>query len=365
MTEGYANEQEDCTMARMTRIVWGTHDNRDVYLYTMTNRSGMEVRITTLGGIIVSLTAPDRDGGFADVVLGFDDLDSYKQAHPFFGALVGRYANRIADAAFTLNGTPFHLVPSEGKNQLHGGTQGFDKKVWDSAIVPAQDGDSLALSCFSPDMEQGYPGNLDVTVLYTLTEDNALRIDYQARSDQDTVVNLTNHSYFNLSGHNSGTVLDQVLQIRASAFTVIGEGSLPTGEIRPVEGTPLDFRTPVAIGARIRDEEPQLRMVKGYDHNYCIDADARLPEICAMAKDPASGRVMRVLTDKPGVQLYTGNFLDQVPGKGGCVYPQHGGFCLETQFYPDSVNQSHFPSPVLCAGALYAFTTVYAFSTES
>lgn len=351
-------------MAGIQRIRWGTHNSRDVYLYTMTNRNGMQVRIATLGGIIVSLTAPDSQGVFADVVLGFDDLESYLKPHPFFGALVGRYANRIADAAFTLNDTTYRLEPSEGKNQLHGGPQGFDKKVWDSAIVPSQDGDSLALSHYSEDREQGYPGNLDVTVLYTLTEDNALRIDYQARTDMDTVVNLTNHSYFNLAGHNSGNVLDQLLQIRASAFTVIGEGSLPTGEVRSVEGTPFDFRTPVAIGARIGADDPQLRMVNGYDHNYCIDEDARLPEVCAMAKDPVSGRVMRVLTDKPGVQLYTGNFLMQVPGKDGCVYAQHDGFCLETQFYPDSVHQPAFPSPVLRAGELYSYTTVYAFSAE-
>ena len=351
-------------MAGIGRVLWGTHENRDVFLFTLTNRNGMQATITNLGGIIVTLTAPDREGQFADVVLGFDDLESYKKPHQFFGALVGRYANRIADASFTLDDITYRLVPSEGKNQLHGGTQGFDKKVWDSAIVPSQEGDSLALSYYSRDKEQGYPGNLDVTVLYTLTEDNALRIDYQARSDQDTVVNLTNHSYFNLAGHNSGTVLNQVLQLRASNFTVIGEGSLPTGEICPVEGTPLDFRTPMVIGERIASEDPQITLVAGYDHNYCIDADARLPESCAIAKDPVSGRVMKVLTDKPGVQLYTGNFLTGVPGKDGAVYAKHAGFCLETQFYPDSVHQPNFPSPILRAGSVYAYTTVYAFSAE-
>ena len=351
-------------MAGIGRVLWGTHENREVFLFTLTNRNGMQATITNLGGIIVTLTAPDREGRFADVVLGFDDLESYKKPHPFFGALVGRYANRIADASFTLNDITYRLVPSEGKNQLHGGTQGFDKKVWDSVIVPSQDGDSLALSYYSRDKEQGYPGNLDVTVLYTLTEDNALRIDYQARSDQDTVVNLTNHSYFNLAGHNSGTVLNQSLQLRASNFTAIGEGSLPTGEICPVEGTPLDFRTPMVIGERITSEDPQITLVAGYDHNYCIDADARLPESCAIAKDPVSGRVMKVLTDKPGVQLYTGNFLTGVPGKDGAIYAKHAGFCLETQFYPDSVHQPSFPSPILRAGSVYAYTTVYAFSAE-
>ena len=229
-------------MAQITKALWGTHDNRDVYLYTLTNRNGMQVRITTLGGIIVSLAVPDRAGEFADVVLGFDDLESYRNPHPFFGALVGRYANRIAGASYSHEGISYQLVPSEGENQLHGGTQGFDKKVWDSAIVPAPDGDCLALSYFSRDAEQGYPGNLDVTVLYTLTENNALRIDYLARADQDTIINLTNHSYFNLAGHNSGTVFDQTLQIKASAFTVIGEGSIPNRGNPPGGGHAARFQ---------------------------------------------------------------------------------------------------------------------------
>jgi len=352
-------------MARIERTLWGTHAGRDVYCFTFTNKAGLKAEILNLGGIIVSLQVPDRTGKNADVVLGCDKLADYLSPHPFFGALVGRYANRIAGAEFTLDGVKYALVPSEGKNQLHGGTQGFDKKIWDAAVVPGPEGDALALSYYSRDGEEGFPGNLEVTVLYTLTEDNALSIGYTARSDKNTVINLTNHSYFNLAGHDSGTILGQELQIHASRFTVIGEGSIPTGEQRPVEGTPFDFRTPMAIGARIRDEDPQLLLTKGYDHNYVIDRSNLAPSVCVEACDPVSGRVMTVVTDKPGVQLYCGNFLNGKPlGKGGCSYPQHAGFCLETQFFPDSVHFPEFPSAVLKAGEQYCFTTTYAFSTR-
>ena len=352
-------------MARIQKALWGTHDHRDVFLFTFENRNGMKATITNYGGIIVSLTAPDREGGFADVVLGFDRFEDYQKTHPFFGALVGRYANRIADASFALDGVEYALLPSEGKNQLHGGPAGFDKKVWDAAVVPDEDGDVLVLSYFSRDGEQGYPGNLDVTVMYELTEDNALRIDYLARSDADTIVNLTNHSYFNLAGQGSGDVLAHELQLMASHYTIIGDGSIPTGELRHVEGTPFDFREATAIGARIGDDDEQLKRTKGYDHNFVIDEGAFLPDVCAIVRDPASGRVMKVLTDKPGVQLYTGNFLDgTLVGKGGGTYGQHAGLCLETQFFPDSPNQPEFPSCVLKAGEQYDFTTIYAFSAE-
>ena len=352
-------------MTRISRTPWGKHENRDVHLFTLVNEAGMKAEILNLGGILVSLHVPDRNGRTADVVLGCDTLEDYVKPNPFFGALVGRYANRIAGAEFTLNGTNYPLVPSEGKNQLHGGTEGFNKKIWDSAILSGPEGDRLVLSYFSRDGEQGFPGNLDVTVVYALTDDNALSIGYTARSDKDTVVNLTNHSYFNLAGHDSGTMLAQEMQLNASRFTVIGEGSIPTGELRPVEGTPFDFRTPVAIGARIREEDPQLLLTKGYDHNYVIDRSGLAPAACAEVRDPVSGRVMSVVTDKPGVQLYCGNFLDgKQPGKGGCTYPQHAGFCLETQFFPDSVHFPEFPSAVLKAGETYRFTTTYAFSNR-
>lgn len=352
-------------MARIQKTLWGTHDHRDVFLYTFENRNGMKATITNFGGILVSLTAPDRDGGFDDVVLGFDRFEDYQKAHPFFGALVGRYANRIANAEFALDDLEYKLLASEGKNQLHGGPEGFDKKVWDSAVVPDEDGDVLVLSYFSRDGEQGFPGNLDVTVMYELTEDNALRIDYLARSDADTIVNLTNHSYFNLAGHGSGNVLAHELQLMASHFTVVGDGSIPTGEQRHVEGTPFDFRTATAIGARIGDDDEQLKRTRGYDHNFVIDEGAFLPDVCAIVREPVSGRVMKVLTDKPGVQLYTGNFLDgTLAGKGGSTYAQHAGLCLETQFFPDSPNQPEFPSCVLRAGEQYDFTTIYAFSAE-
>lgn len=351
-------------MSRIVRRLWGTHENRDVYRFALTNGNGMKVEILNLGGIVATLSVPDRNGLPADVVLGFDMLADYVKPHPFFGALVGRYANRIAGSEFTLNGVRYPLVPSEGQNQLHGGTCGFDKKIWDSSIVEGPDGDSLVLSYYSRDGEQGYPGNLDVTVTYSLTESNALTIAYAARSDKDTVLNLTNHSYFNLAGHNSGDVLGQTLEIRASHFTVIGEGSIPTGELRPVAGTPLDFTTPVAIGARIGDSEPQMRLVSGYDHNYAIDPEGKIPAACAEACDPVSGRVMTVFTNKPGVQLYTGNFLNGTRGKGGCTYGQHAGFCLETQFFPDSVHQPDFPGAVLRAGDPYSYRTSFVFSVR-
>lgn len=352
-------------MSRIERSLWGTHEYRDVYRFTFINGNGMKAEILSLGGILVSLFAPDRKGILADVVLGCDTLEDYLKPHPFFGALVGRYANRIAGAEFTLNGSRYPLVPNEGKNQLHGGTCGFDKKIWDSAILTGPGGDSLVLSHYSRDGEEGYPGNLDVTVTYALTDDNALTIAYSARSDKDTVINLTNHSYFNLAGHDTGNMLNQTMEICASRFTVIGEGSIPTGELRPVKGTPLDFTSPVAIGARIGDGEPQMRLVKGYDHNYVIDPEGLLPAACAEACDPASGRVMTVFTDKPGVQLYTGNFLNgKQRGKGGCSYAQYAGFCLETQFFPDSVHHPEFPSAVLKAGEQYRYMTSYVFSAR-
>jgi aldose 1-epimerase len=349
-------------MSRITRSLWGTHENRDIHRFAFANRSGMTAEILNLGGILASLRVPGRNGVLADVVLGFDTPGEYLKPHPFFGALVGRYANRIAGSEFTLNGITYPLVPSEGKNHIHGGTCGFDKKIWDSAIVTGPEGDSLVLSYYSRDGEQGYPGNLDVTVTYTLSDADALTIAYSARSDKDTVVNLTNHSYFNLAGHDSGNMLDQTLRIRASRFTVVGEGSIPTGELRPVAGTPLDFTAPAAIGARIEDPEPQLLLVKGYDHNYAIDPEGMLPSACAEACDPVSGRVMTVYTDMPGVQLYTGNFLNGTPGKDGCLYGRRAGFCLETQFFPDSVHHGEFPSAVLKAHEQYSHVTTFAFS---
>lgn len=347
--------------------VWGTYKERDIFLYTLTNKNGIKAAITNLGGTLVSLYAPDRKGFFADIVLGYDDFNSYINAKPsqYFGSLIGRHANRIAGAEFELGGKKYALSKNEGENQLHGGINGFDAKVWDSAAVSHKAENSLVLSYYSRDGEEGYPGNLDVTAIYTLTDENRLRIDYSAHSDTDTVVNLTNHSYFNLAGHSSGNVLTQTLQISASCFTPIGKGSIPTGELRAVEGTALDFRKPLAIGAGINSDCEQLSMVKGYDHNFVIDQQALLPAACAVACDEASGRTLVVYTNKPGVQLYTGNFLDgTIMGKDGYCYEQYAGFCLETQHFPDSVHHLNFPSAVLRAGDNYSYTTEYAFLTK-
>ncbi len=349
-------------MATIERHLFGELEGRMVYLFTLTNKSGMKVEILSYGGVIKSIYTPDRSGKLADVVLGFDTLEDYLKKSPFFGTLVGRYANRIAGASFDLNGKNYPLVASEGKNQLHGGTKGFDKKNWDAVIIPGKDGEQLALSYFSKDGEEGFPGNLETTVIYSLSEDNKLGIEYIAVSDQDTVINLTNHSYFNLAGHSSGNVLSQELQMNSDFYTEIGEGSIPTGALLPVEGTPFNFKKSKTLGEEIGNTHPQLRLTDGYDHNFVINESAKLPNSFAVAYDPDSGRTMEVATDKPGVQLYTGNFLtSDIVGKEGITYCKHAGFCLETQFYPDSLHQPSFPSAVLPAYTKYRFTTKYVF----
>ncbi len=350
-------------MTRIQRSVFGQIKDKTVYAFTLENDSGMKAEILNYGGVLRTLFVPDRQGKNADVVLGFDNLEGYLTKSPFFGTLVGRYANRIADASFVLNNKKYQLVPSEGKNQLHGGKNGFDKKIWDAVVMPCEEGSCLALSCYSVDGEEGFPGNLETTVVYTLTADNRLSISYTAKPDQDTPVNLTNHSYFNLAGHNSGSVLAQQLQIQSDAITEIGEGSIPTGKELDVTGTPFDFRKSTAIGDRIGADFPQLRMTRGYDHNFVIRKTALLSAACAVATDPVSGRCMTVYTDKPGVQLYTGNFLgDSLIGKENAHYKQYSGFCLETQFFPDSVNQAHFPSAITKTNETYNYTTIFAFS---
>ena len=352
-------------MAFITRQLFGEVEGREVYLFTLTNKNGVKAEILSYGGVIKSLFTPDRSGKSKDIVLGFDTLEGYRNHSSFFGALIGRYANRIAGASFELNGVYTILEPNEGKNQLHGGRQGFDKKVWDAAIIPAEYGDQLVLSYYSKDGEEGYPGNLETTVCYSLSEDNKLGIEYTAVSDKDTVINLTNHSYFNLAGHASGDVLKQELQMNADHYTEIGEGSIPTGALLPVEGTPFDFRESKTFGQNMQDAYPQLRMTDGFDHNFVINESAKLPNPFAFALDPASGRTMTVATDKPGVQLYTGNFLsNKTVGKNGAVYCKHAGFCLETQFYPDSVHQPAFPTAVLKAYEKYHFTTCFIFGTQ-
>ena len=339
-----------------------TPDGKAVELYTLTNANGMEVAITTYGGIVVSLTAPDREDNYADVVLGFDDLDGYLAGHPYFGALVGRYGNRIAKGKFTLDGKEYTLATNNGENALHGGIVGFDKKVWRARGAVNRMGVSLALNLKSEDGEEGYPGNLEVKVVYTLTNDDELKIEYSAKTDKATPVNLTNHSYFNLAGQGTGDILGHELMINGDRFTPVDKGLIPTGELKPVEGTPFDFRRPTAIGARIEAEDEQLEFGGGYDHNFVLNASDDDLVLAASVYEPKTGRVMEVYTTEPGVQFYCGNFLDgSNVGKGGKVYNHRNGFCLETQHFPDSPNKPDFPSTILEPGEEYSTTTVYKF----
>ncbi len=342
-----------------------TKDGISVDLYSLTNANGMKVSITTYGGIITSIIVPDKDGHMGDVVLGFDNLDDYMNKSPYFGCIVGRYGNRIAKGKFTLNGKTYTLAVNNGPNHLHGGIVGFDKVVWNAEEVRGGDYVGLKLSYLSKDGEEGYPGNLSVIVTYLLTNDNEIKIQYEATTDQPTLCNLTNHSYFNLADGGASTILDHELMIDADSITPIDETSIPTGEFMPVEGTPFDFRKPKKIGLDINDDDQQIRNGQGYDHNFVLNGKAGTLRLVARAVDPSTGRVLEVLTEEPGVQLYTGNFLDgSITGKGGIVYGYRHGFCLETQHYPDSPNHPNFPSTVLNPGEKYQTTTIYKFSVE-
>lgn len=349
---------------KLTRQAFGKMPGgEEVSLYTLKNSKGMEAAITNYGGIVVSLKVPGRGGAASDVVLGFDSLDGYLKEHPYFGAIIGRYGNRIAKGLFTLNGAQYKLARNNGENSLHGGLKGFDKQLWTGKEGSSADGPSVELTYVSKDGEEGYPGTLSAKVVYTLTEANELRIDYTATTDKDTVVNLTNHSYFNLAGQGDGTILGHELMLAADRFTPVDSGLIPTGELRPVEGTPFDFRKPTAIGARIEQDDEQLKLGKGYDHNFVLASGGGALALAARVTEPKSGRVMEVLTTEPGIQFYTGNFLDgSVTGKGGKAYAHRYGFCLETQHFPDSPNQPKFPSTVLKPGAEYRTSTVYRFS---
>lgn len=342
-----------------------TAEGRQVDLYTLNNKNGMEVSITNFGGVITSIKAPGRNAPFEDVVLGFDSLDGYLKDQPYFGAIVGRYGNRIAKGRFTLNGVEYKLAQNNGENHLHGGIKGFDKVAWNARELSGPDGPAVELTYVSKDGEEGYPGNLPVKVVYRLTSNNELRIEYTATTDKDTVVNLTNHSYFNLAGQGNDDILGHEMTIFADKFTSVDSGLIPTGELRNVEGTPFDFRQPVAIGARINEKNQQLEYGKGYDHNFVLTSGGGPLALAARVYEPTSGRVMEVLTTEPGVQFYTGNFLDgSITGKNGKVYQQHYGFCLETQHFPDSPNKPEFPSVVLKPGEQYRTTTVYRFSAK-
>ena len=350
----------------ISRTVFGKMlDGRKIYLYTLINKNGIRVEITNYGGKIVRLWIPDRNGKLADVVLGFDELAPYIGPEPHFGTLIGRFGNRIAGGRFTLDGVKYQLPLNRPPNTLHGGMEGFDKKVWEprelSGISPA-----LELTYLSADGEEHFPGNLAAKAVYTLTNDNELRLDYSATTDKPTIVNLTNHSYFNLAGHGNGDILGHQMTIHADQFTPTDSNQIPTGEIRNVDSTPFDFRKPVAIGARIDQDDPQLNYGRGYDHNFVLKHKGHDLVPAALAVEPASGRVMEVLTTQPGVQFYTGNFLDgSHRGKQGKTYPRRSAFCLETQHFPDGPNHPNFPSTVLRPGENYQETAVFRFSTTA
>jgi aldose 1-epimerase len=350
-------------MASITRAPFGTtRDGTAVEIYTLTNPNGLVARVMTYGATLTELHVPDRQGKLADVVLGFDSLDGYLAGHPYFGTTTGRFANRIARGTFTLDGQEYRLAVNNAPNHLHGGVNGLDKKVWKAKEVTGASGPAVQFHYLSPDGEEGYPGNLDITVTYALTNDNALRIDYSATSDKATPVNLTNHSYFNLAGAGKGDILGHELMIAAEAYTPVDDTSIPTGEIRPVRGTVMDFLKPMAIGARIAQVGGNPG---GYDHNYVLSSRAESAGPAARLRDPGSGRVMDLFTTEPGVQLYTGNYLDgSLKGKGGAVYRKNYGVCLETQHYPDSVHRPDFPSTILRPGMVYRQTTLHRFRAE-
>jgi aldose 1-epimerase len=345
---------------------FGAHDGRPITLYKLTNSHGVEVDAMNYGGIITSIRVPDRKGQVADVVLGHDTLEGYTPNPPYLGAIVGRYANRIANGTFTLDGKTYTLPKNDGPNTLHGGvTRTFDKVVWDAEPLKGPPG--VAFSYLSKDGEEGFPGNLRVKVTYMLTDGNALIIDYEATTDKSTPINVSQHSYFNLKGEGNGDILDHEIMINADRFTPVDKNLIPTGELRPVKGTPLDFRKSTRIGARIDDNYEQLVLAHGYDHNFVLNSK---PEqngevLAARVHEPTSGRTLEVWTTQPAVQFYTGNFLDgSVTGKQGHVYKRRYGFCLETQHYPDSPNHPDFPTTILKPGETFKSRTVFKFSAK-
>jgi len=343
-----------------------TQDGTAVDIFTLTNSNGVEVRAITYGGIIVSLRTPDKNGKLDDIVLGFDTLDSYLGKHPYFGAIIGRYGNRIGNAKFTLDGVEYKLAANNGPNSLHGGLKGFDKAVWKAQSLENDQGVGVVFTHTSPDGEEGYPGNLTAKVTYTLTNQNELIFDYEATTDKPTPVNLTQHTYFNLAGAGKGDVLGHEVLLNADSFTPVDSNLIPTGEIRKVAGTPFDFTKPTAVGARINQDDEQLKLAGGYDHDFVINRRGEEPSHAARVYEPTSGRVLEVSTTQPGVQLYTGNFLDgTLTGKGGHVYQKRSGLCLETQHFPDSPNKPDFPSTILRPGETYRSRTIFKFSVRT
>jgi aldose 1-epimerase len=350
----------------ITRAPFGTVDGRPVELFTLTNSRGIEIRLTNYGGIITALRTPDRTGRFDDIVLGYDSLAGYLRSSPYFGAVVGRYGNRIARGQFTLDGQTYHLAVNNGPNALHGGLRGFDKVIWAATPFQRADGAGVVLNYTSADMEEGYPGTVQARVTYTLTNDDRLIVDYQATTDKATPINLTQHTYWNLVGGVTRDILGHVLTLNADAITPVDSTLIPTGEILPVAGTPFDFRTPMPIGARVDDKSnAQIRYGNGYDHNFVLNRAGVAPNAfvrAAYVMEPSTGRTLEITTTEPGVQFYSGNFLDAtITGKGGSVYRFRYGLALETQHYPDSPNHPNFPSTILRPGQTYSTHTIYKF----
>jgi aldose 1-epimerase len=340
-------------------------DGREVYLYTLKNNSGGQVQIINYGARVVSLAMPDRNGNFADIVTGYDSLGAYVRDNSYFGAIVGRYGNRIAKGKFELDGKEYQLTINDGRNSLHGGKIGFFKAFWNAEPVESKEGPSLKLSLVSPDGDEGYPGTVTATVTYTLTNNDELKIDYTGTTDKSTIFNPTHHSYFNLSGNFNNTILSEELSIDADSTTPVNNELIPTGKIAPVENTPMDFRKPTPIGLHINDDNQQIKFGRGYDHNWVLNNYKKgVVRKVATLYDSASGRFMEVLTDQPGLQFYSGNFLNGVHGKNGAVYKYRTALCLEAQHYPDSPNEKNFPSVVLRPGEVYKQTTIYKFSTK-
>ncbi|ASV29215.1 aldose epimerase family protein [Maribacter cobaltidurans] len=358
--------EETIETVTITQSDYGeTQDGEKVTMFSLKNEGGIEVDIITYGGRITSLRTPDKDGNMENVVLGFDDLAQYEKDNPFFGALIGRYGNRIAKGKFSIGEEDYTLAQNNGENSLHGGIKGFDKQVWDAKTEEGNDSVSLILTYLSKDMEEGFPGNLSTTVTYTLHNNNSLDVLYEATTDKATVVNLTQHAYFNLSGDFSNTILDHVVEIDADAYLPVDSGLIPTGELRPVEGTPFDFREPKTVGQDISEENEQLKLGGGYDHCWVLnDQQAGFRKV-ASAYHPATGRFLEVSTDEPGIQFYTGNFLDgTLPAPNNGIYGKRSGLCLETQHYPDSPNQEEFPSVVLNPGEKYVTKTTFKLTTK-
>jgi aldose 1-epimerase len=351
--------------ATVTRARFGTMpDGTPVDVFTFTNANGLEVRAITYGGIIVSIRTPDRTGRLDDIVLGFDNLDGYLKDPPYFGAIVGRYANRIAKGRFTLDDQTYQLATNNGPNHLHGGLKGFDKVVWNAEPLQNDQGVGVVFTHKSPDGDEGYPGTLDVRVTYRLTDENQLVVDYRATTDKATPVNLTQHSYFNLAGAGSGDILGHVMQIDADHYTPVDDTLIPTGQIAPVDGTPFDFRAPTSIGSRVGLDNVQIARAGGIDHNFVLTAGGNGLVHAARVVEPRTGRTLDISTTEPGIQFYSGNFLDgSIVGKGGHVYGHRSGFCLETQHFPDSPNHDNFPTTILRPGAEYRSQTVFTFGT--